>query len=137
MEKDKLIINVEASKNHCGAYAANVDGIWGAGDSIPECKADILKSIEEILAKPASQACQLPQWLREGNYEIEWHIDVKSLLQYYSNIFNMAGLQRLTGINQKQLHHYASGLSKPRPTQRARINEALHKLGQELLTLNI
>ena len=92
---------------------------------------------EEILAEPASQACQLPQWLREGNYEIEWHIDVKSLLQYYSNIFNMAGLQRLTGINQKQLHHYASGLSKPRPTQRARINEALHRLGQELLTLNI
>ena len=53
--KRKLIITVEASKNHCGAYAANVDGLRGAGDSIPECKAGISKSIEEILAEPASQ----------------------------------------------------------------------------------
>lgn len=55
MEKEKLIITVEASKNHCGAYAANVDGLRDAGDSIPECKAGISKSIEEILAEPASQ----------------------------------------------------------------------------------
>ncbi len=44
---------------------------------------------------------------------------------------------RITGINERQLWHYASGLRKPRPTQRKRIEDGLHRLGAELLTLSV
>jgi len=43
----------------------------------------------------------------------------------------------MTGINQKQLHHYASGLKKPRQEQRKKIETALHKLGEELLAIEL
>jgi len=32
------------------------------------------------------------------------------VLNYYKGIFTLSALERLTGINQKQLQHYASGL---------------------------
>ena len=39
--------------------------------------------------------------------------------------------------DQRQLWHYASGMRKPRPAQRKRIEEGLHKLGAELLKIGI
>jgi len=53
------------------------------------------------------------------------------------SVFTKPALERLTGINQKQLHHYATGLKKPRPAQRKKIESALHKLGKELLTIQL
>ena len=46
------------------------------------------------------------------------------------------GLERLTGINQKQLWHYASRGRKPCKEQIHRIESALHKLGEELLSIS-
>jgi hypothetical protein len=34
---------------------------------------------------------------------------------YYKRIFTNVALERITGINQKQLQHYATGLKKPGP----------------------
>ncbi|MFV0506365.1 MAG: hypothetical protein ACK5L5_06595, partial [Bacteroidales bacterium] len=58
--------------------------------------------------------------------------DTMSFFNYYCELFSMPALERLTGINQKQLHHYASGLKKPREAQLKKIETALHKLGDEL-----
>jgi hypothetical protein len=38
-------------------------------------------------------------------------------------------------INQHQLSHYANGIKKPRPEQRRRIVEGLHKIGRELIAV--
>jgi len=46
-------------------------------------------------------------------------------------------MQKMTGINEKQIHHYMSGLKKPRGTQKNRIELALHKLGTELLSIEL
>ena len=49
----------------------------------------------------------------------------------------MPALERLTGINQKQLHHYLAGYRKPREPQRKKIENALHNLGRELLAVRL
>lgn len=64
-------------------------------------------------------------------------LDVQSLLTIYEGIFTKSGLEKLTGINQKQLWHYAKGASKPRPEQRRKIERALHRLGSELVSLSL
>ena len=64
-------------------------------------------------------------------------MDVRSFLSVYSGIFTKSGLERLTGINQKQLWHYANGKSVPRRAQVLRIEEALHRLGEELLSIHL
>lgn len=45
---------------------------------------------------------------------------------------SFSALQTITGINQKQLAHYASGVSKPRQAQADKIAKGLHKLAEEL-----
>ncbi|MBR1539469.1 MAG: hypothetical protein IJ636_08195 [Bacteroidales bacterium] len=64
-------------------------------------------------------------------------MDVKSLLTLYEKIFTKSGLERLTGINQKQLWHYAKGYSTPRKAQVMKIESALHRLGNELLSVHL
>ncbi|MDR2414457.1 MAG: hypothetical protein LBD64_05690 [Odoribacteraceae bacterium] len=71
----------------------------------------------------------------DGDYAIAYQFDVESLLYFYDGIFTRSALERITGINQKQLAHYASGLHKPRREQERKIKDALRALGQELLSI--
>lgn len=73
----------------------------------------------------------------DGEYQIIYKFDVASLLEYYRGIFSFSALQTITGINQKQLCHYASGLKKPRPQQVEKIANGLHQLAKELLTVTV
>ena len=132
---EKIIIVVEASKDSFGAYAENVSGIYGAGATIKECKDSILEAIE--IYKEPDMIDSAPEILKKGGYEIEYKYDVRSILAYYSGIFTKAGLERITGINQKQLGHYASGLKKPREAQQKKIIDALHRLGEDLIALQL
>jgi hypothetical protein len=71
------------------------------------------------------------------DYDLVFELDVCSLLKIYEGIFSKAGLEKLTGINQKQLWHYANGKSKPRQAQRLKIEQGLHRLGNELISLHL
>ena len=51
----------------------------------------------------------------------------KNILSYYANVSTKPALERLKGIDQKQLHHYATGLKRPQEPQRKKIENALHK----------
>jgi predicted RNase H-like HicB family nuclease len=133
---EKLIIEIGASSNHFGGFAVNVEGVYGAGNTLDECKADILEGLNLMIKNSDKSYCKAPQWLVDGDYEIEYRYDVQSILGYYANVFTKPALERLTGINQKQLHHYATGLKKPREPQRKKIELALHRLGSELLSVH-
>jgi len=132
---EKLIIQIGASSDHFGGFAVNVDGISGGGNTLEECKANVLEGLKLMIDHRKESYIKVPQWLVDGEYEIEYRYDVQSLLMYYANVFTKPALERLTGINQKQLHHYATGLKKPREPQRKKIESALHRLGKELLTV--
>lgn len=132
MKKIKIII--EKGKDQYGAYADNVEGIYGAGDTVAEAKQSVLDAIN--LIKTYNTKEKIPRALRE-EYELVWQFDTVSLLSYYRGIFSNSALEKLTGINQKQMQHYASGLKKPRPQQAKKIEAALHKLGNELLAIEL
>lgn len=129
---EKLIIQIGASSDHFGGFAVNCDGIYGAGNTVEECKENVLEGLRLLVANTEI----LPEILK-GEYEIEFRYDVQSILSHYANVFTKPALERITGINQKQLHHYATGLKKPRPEQRKKIESALHRLGSELLTVHL
>lgn len=131
---EKLIIQIGASSDHFGGFAVNCDGIYGAGDTVESCKSNVLEGLKLLLVN--SDHNSLPEILKR-EYEIEYHYDVQSILNYYANVFTKPALERLTGINQKQLHHYATGLKKPREIQRKKIETALHRLGDELLSIRL
>ncbi|KAA0993618.1 type II toxin-antitoxin system HicB family antitoxin [Dyadobacter aurulentus] len=131
MKRIKVV--VERSKDFFWAYGENVGKISGGGETIEEVKKSILECIEIV---KGFDDRNIPAALK-GEYEIEWKLDVGSFLKYYKGIFSQTGIAKITGINEKLLNHYASGLKKPRPSQAKKIEAALHKLGSELLAVKL
>ena len=79
---------------------------------------------------------EVPTWLREGDYEFVYHpVSTAALLRCSEDYTTMAAISRASGVNQRQLSHYANGLKKPRAQQRKRIVAGLHKIGQQLMSV--
>lgn len=133
---NKLNVVIERAENNFSAYVREIDGITATGTSIDEIKSSILKAVNEYVSFCNDMHLGIPEVLSSG-FEIAFELDVQSLLSIYEGIFSKSGLEKLTGINQKQLWHYAKGMSKPRPEQRRKIESALHRLGSELISLTL
>ena len=132
--KKEIKIIIERSDDSYSSYAQNVPGIYGQGDSVDEAKQSALTGIE--LLKKYNEDDNIPDILK-GDYEIVFKFDVESFLNFYKKTITNAALERLTGINQKQFQHYASGLKKPRPAQVKKIETAMHRLGKELISMEL
>lgn len=126
MKTIKIII--ERSKDAFWAYSENTQGVNGVGDTVEDVKRSVLEGIE--IQKELGN-------LKDEEYKVIYKYDAESLLNYYKGIFTNAAFEKLTGINQKQIQHYATGLKKPRPAQAKKIETALHKLGSELMTVEL
>lgn len=131
---NKLVINICASHDSFGAYATNCQGIYASGDTIEECKKDIQTAI--TLIKQEQPQSQWPEPLKHP-YTIEWHYDTQSLLLHYGTLLSLSGLERITGIHQKQLWAYMHGRSTPRKAQKDRIQSAIHTFGTELSNVHL
>ncbi len=132
MKTVKIVI--ERSKDHYSAYAENVEGIYGGGDTPGEAKQSVIEAIR--LLKQYNDPKNIPAILK-GKYTLVYRFDTESLLNYYKGVFTKSGLERITGVKQRQLYHYSSGLKKPRPAQTKKIQTALHQLGSELLAVEL
>lgn len=127
---------IESLENNYSAYIKDIDGVVATGSTIEEIKANLVEAVRLYVETCHDLGCDLPEALK-GEYQIVFSMDVKSLLTLYQGIFTKAGLEKLTGINQKQLWHYASGISTPRKAQVLKIEKAIHRLGQELLSIQL
>lgn len=65
----------------------------------------------------------------------EFHYDVPSFLQQYAYALTLAGLERITGVNQRQLSHYINGVRKPSKSTTQKIEERLRAFGQEIASV--
>ena len=129
MKAIKIII--ERSRDAYWAYADNVEGLNGVGDTIQEAKQSVLECIDIL------REFDNPPAILQGEYELVFKFDTESFLKYYKGIFTNAAFERITGINQRQIQHYSTGLKKPRPAQRKKIEAALHQLGSELMAIEL
>jgi len=127
-----VIIKIEKGTDQYGAWAEDIPGIYGAGDTVNEAKENIL----EAIALYEKYNGELPKDLK-GNYNIKWEFDTASFLEYISVVFTKSGLEKITGINQKQLGHYSSGLKKPRKEQIRKIDSGIHNFVEDLRQIHL
>lgn len=130
------MVIIERADDNYSAYVENVDGVIAVGDTLDEIKINMLEAINMLVEECTELGCEIPEELK-GDYEIIFRMDVQSFFEFYEGIFTKSGMEKLTGINQKQLWHYASGKTKPRQEQILKIERALHKLGRELVSVSL
>lgn len=99
-------------------------------------KAYVQESIDFYLDCAKKDGDEYPA-VFDGEYEVVYVFDVCALLNYLQGTFTFAGLQTITGINQKQLAHYAAGRSKPRLQQAQKIKEGLQSFAENLRTVSV
>lgn len=133
-------LTINTSKTPSG-YSASCDIIPGwvvayEGD-FDGFEPYVRESIDFYVECCQADGTEYPPILAEKDVAIRYRFDVQSLLNHYQNIFSLAALQCITGINQRQLWHYAAGRSKQRPKQAEKIVGALNHLGKELVALSV
>lgn len=97
-------------------------------------KADAYEAIEGIKRNLPEE--RWPEQIK-GEFEIVWKLDVPSFLEYYGSIMSLAGMEKMTGINQKQLSNYLNHRAVPRQKQADRIITGMHRFARELLSITL
>lgn len=127
----KVIVVVEHSEKNLSAYIEGAP-IITVGNSLDDIEKNVNEAIELYL-EDNENPCEV----LSGEYELEFKIDAATFINYYSNIFTKAALSRITGINERQLWHYAAGVHKPRRTQMEKIQRGIRRLSKELSSITL
>jgi predicted RNase H-like HicB family nuclease len=130
MNKIKAFIE----RGNDGTYSVYVDledntlnyGIFGEGNTVQEAVDDFKEGYLEMKALFDEEKKHFVE------ADFEFYYDTASFLQFYTNYFSLAGLERVTGINQRQLSHYVNGHKTPRPATVKKIETSLQMLSREL-----
>jgi predicted RNase H-like HicB family nuclease len=126
--KAKVII--ERGNDGLFSYYMNEDkfdfGLNGQGNTIEEAKNEFLSAYSEL------KNMYLEEGREFSELEFEYEYDICSFLNYYSGVLSKSGLEKITGINQKQLWHYSSGRKKPTRTTVEKIQVGLNNFSKEL-----
>lgn len=132
----KVIVTVEQGKKNFAAYIDSLPGCTTTGRTIEELERNMREAIEVHIELTQKYKEKVPKVFL-GKYQLIFKYEPKALLYQFSTTFTKAALERITGVNQRQLWHYASGEKKPREAQKKRIELGLHKLGKELLSIEL
>jgi len=131
----EIIIRIGRTENNYAAYVEGLDGFVCTADTFEELKKEVAQGIEFHLDGLRQDGDSIPEVFK-SDYLLIYKWEVESLMDYYKGIFTKSALERITGINQTQLGHYAAGRSKPRKQQINKIEKALHQLGEELCNIS-
>ena len=121
-------------RGDAGTYSVYVDledntlnyGIHGTGNNAKEAVNDFISAYETMKEFHNKKGIDFI----EATFDFQY--DVPSFLSYYSNILSLAGLHRLTGINQTQLSQYVNGYRKPSLKTAKKIETSLKHFAEEI-----
>lgn len=134
MENINVIVGKTA--NNFSACVEGLDGFICTAPDFEALKREVTEGVKFHLDGLREDGDQILS-IFMGDFQFVFKWDIESLLYYYNGIFTKSALEKLTGINQRQLGHYATGHSKPRRQQIEKIENALRNLGQELIEINL
>lgn len=105
-------------------------GIIGTGASVKEAKEDFEAGYKEMKQYVESLGDRFEE------ADLSFKYDIPSFLQDFAFAFSLAGLERITGVNQKQLGHYISGYRKPSGKTVRKIEEGIHAFSSQLAAVH-
>ncbi len=123
-----------------GSYGCCCDLLPGwtvtFGNDFGKFKEYVQESIDFYLDCARKDGDEYPS-IFDGEYEVVYDFDTCALLNFLQGTITFAGLQHITGINQKQLAHYAAGRSIPRKQQAEKIKKGLCSYADTLRTVAV
>ena len=126
---------VENAGDNLSAYIEGAP-VMTVGNDVKVIEKNMKEAVELYL-----ESCKdmniAPVEVLQGEFTLKFKIDAATFINYYSSIFTKAALSRITGINERQLWHYAAGVHKPRRRQLEKIQKGIQSLSRELSAINL
>ena len=126
---------VEHAGNNLSAYIEGAPVIT-VGNDVKEIEKNMKEAVELYL-ESCKEMNIAPVEILQGEFTLKFKIDAATFINYYSSIFTKAALSRITGINERQLWHYAAGVHKPRKQQLEKIQKGINAMTEELAAINL
>ena len=125
-----IIVNIDWENNY-GAYSEEVSGCVATHKTLEGVKQAYIEALEFHVEGMRNDGDEIPALLQK-KYKLDFVLNVRALLHYFEGVLTRSALSRVTGINERQLGHYITGHRKPRPEQREKIVEGIHRIGKEI-----
>ena len=125
-----ITVNIDW-ENNFGAYSEKVSGCVATHKTLEGVKQAYIEALKFHLEGLHKDGDEIPAVLK-GKYRLDFVLNVRALLHYFEGVLTRSALSRVTGINERQLGHYITGHRKPRPKQRKKIVEGIHRIGKEI-----
>ena len=136
MEKINVKIGWSGNNFSCVAENEALNGIViVTNKTIEGLKKELHDSLQFHIESGIEDGDNLPEWLKNGEYQLDYYLETSALLHSLDKIISHKAISRVTGINQRQIGHYASGHRTPRPKQRERIINGIHAISRELASV--
>ncbi|MEA4975066.1 MAG: hypothetical protein VB046_04950 [Paludibacter sp.] len=132
----KIEAKIERSTDGTYSVYCLQEKFSGMGNTAEEAKKDMIEQMQFFKKTAQEIGFSYPDFL-DNEFEVVFKFDPDSLLEYYAGILSLAGLEKVTGIHQKQLWSYLHRKSKPRKSQMEKIEKGLHALGSELMSISL
>ena len=130
-----VAVIVEDAGRNLSAYIEDAPVIT-VGNNIRKIEENMKEAVELYL-ESCKEMNITPVEVLQGEFTLKFKIDAATFINYYSSIFTKAALSRITGINERQLWHYAAGVHKPRKQQLEKIQKGINALTEELSAINL
>ncbi len=127
----KITILVDYTGNFAAAPLSPETACVSTGRTLEEVKRNMEEALQFHLDGMREDGLAIPDALTPP-WEFEWRLTTRALLHYTEGLVSRAAIAKITGINQQQLSHYASGYRKPRPAMSLRIRDGVRKIAQAL-----
>lgn len=135
---EKIKVKIDWCDKNFGAVT-ECDALDGVVVVTGKTYESLLFNLEEAIREHVSgmveEGEEVPEWLMQGDYELDVELGMAALLRRCERFTSLAAIARASGINQQQLSHYASGIRVPRSKQRKRIVDGIHRIGEEFLSV--
>jgi hypothetical protein len=129
---EKVIVNISWSGNNYCAGAEINGVVFCTNKTLNGVKSEFVDMFKFHIDGSIADGDILSEDLVCGDYEFDFKMEISALLHSLDGIVTRSAIARVTGINERQLGHYASGIRNPRPEQRKKIIMGIHHLGNDL-----
>lgn len=135
-DKNTIDLIVERSEDGYWISVKGLPGCYSFGKNISEALKNTREAIDEHLKGLNESLDKIPEEFLSGDFEFSVHYDMMSLFEAFP-VINKTVLARYAGINSSLLRQYSKGLAFAGSRQRDKIQQALHRIGQDLLQVNL
>jgi hypothetical protein len=132
MEKIKVMVGWD--RNYSALLEVGAGFVVATGASLEDTKREFASSLEFQLDGMKETGEEIPVAFR-GEYELEFELNSRALVHFADTLVSRSALAKASGINERQLGHYATGVSNPRPQQIARMKQGIRAIVTQLSAL--